>query len=129
MREVAAFLGVAALVIVTPGQDTALTIRNTLLGGRRAGAFTAFGVVTGQLVWAVATSAGLSAVILASESAFVALKLVGAAYLVYLGARALLGVFRRDDVLPATNGSAPHRQLSSRVAYRQGDLIAAGQQP
>src|SRR6059058_688541 len=104
-----AFLGVAAAVIVTPGQDTALTIRNTLLGGRRAGAFTAFGVVTGQLVWAVATSAGLSAV-----------------FLVYLGARALLGVFRRDDVLPATNGSAPHRQLSSRVAYRQGVISNLG---
>ena len=47
----AAFLGVSLLVIVTPGQDTALTIRNTLAGGRRGGAFTALGVVTGQVMW------------------------------------------------------------------------------
>ena len=45
----AAFLGVSILVIVTPGQDTALTIRNTLLGGRGSGVATAAGVSTGQL--------------------------------------------------------------------------------
>ena len=52
--QVAAFFGVSLLVIVTPGQDTALTIRNALAGGRRAGLFTAFGVVSGQLTWALA---------------------------------------------------------------------------
>jgi len=60
--QLAAFLGVSAVVIVTPGQDTALTIRNTLLGGRSGGIATAAGVVSGQLVWALAASAGLSAV-------------------------------------------------------------------
>src|SRR5512133_657124 len=75
--QLAAFLGVSALVIVTPGQDTALTIRNTLLGGRRGGVWTAAGVVTGQLAWATATSAGLAAVLLASQPVFTALKLAG----------------------------------------------------
>ena len=56
--ELIAFLGIAALVIVTPGQDTALTIRNTLLGGRRVGRATALGVASGQAVWTVAASAG-----------------------------------------------------------------------
>src|SRR6266576_3164267 len=55
-----AFLGVSLLVICTPGQDTALTIRNTLLGRRRAGIATAFGVAAGQAIWTVATSAGLA---------------------------------------------------------------------
>jgi threonine/homoserine/homoserine lactone efflux protein len=50
MAEVLAFLGVAVVVIVTPGQDTALTVRNTLAGGRRAGVRTAMGVVAGQTV-------------------------------------------------------------------------------
>ena len=58
MKELLAFLGVSALVIVTPGQDTALTIRSTLLGGRRAGVLTALGVSTGQAVWTIAASAG-----------------------------------------------------------------------
>src|SRR2546423_10201159 len=56
-----AFLGVSAVVIVTPGQDTALTIRNTLLGGRRSGLLTAVGVSGGQAGWALATSAGVAA--------------------------------------------------------------------
>lgn len=87
----AAFLAVSALVIVTPGQDTALTIRNTLLGGRVAGVFTAVGVSAGQATWTVATSFGVGALLVASEPAFVALKLVGSAYLVFLGVQALFG--------------------------------------
>ena len=65
-----AFLGVSAVVIMTPGQDTALTIRNTLLGGRVAGIATAGGVATGQAVWTLAASLGLTAVLVASESVF-----------------------------------------------------------
>jgi threonine/homoserine/homoserine lactone efflux protein len=95
MAELLAFLGVALVVIVTPGQDTALTVRNTLGGGRRAGVRTAVGVVAGQAVWALAASAGVAALLVASEPAFVALKLAGAAYLVYLGGQALLAAVRR----------------------------------
>ena len=50
------FATVAVLVIVTPGPDTALAIRNTLLGGRSAGIAAALGVSTGQVIWALATS-------------------------------------------------------------------------
>jgi threonine/homoserine/homoserine lactone efflux protein len=89
MSTLLAFVVVAAVVIVTPGQDTALTISNTLAGGRRGGLATAVGVSSGQAVWALATSAGLAAVVVASEQVFVALKLVGAAYLVYLGVHSL----------------------------------------
>ncbi len=49
--ELAAFLGIAILVIVTPGQDTALTIRNTLLGGRAAGRGDGAGIVSGMACW------------------------------------------------------------------------------
>jgi threonine/homoserine/homoserine lactone efflux protein len=116
MSELAAFVGVSLLVIVTPGQDTALTIRNTLRGGRRGGLFTALGVVTGQLTWALATSAGLAAVVTASEPAFLALRLFGAAYLVYLGVQALRG---RID-------SAPRPALAGAGAYHQGVLSNLG---
>jgi threonine/homoserine/homoserine lactone efflux protein len=86
-----AFLGVSALVIVTPGQDTALTIRNTLFGGRRAGVFTAAGVASGQAFWTLAASLGLAAILSASEPAFLAVRLAGAAYLILLGVQTLLG--------------------------------------
>ena len=55
----AAFVGISAVVIMTPGQDTALTIRNTLLGGRPAGVATAVGVAVGQGGWTLAASLGL----------------------------------------------------------------------
>src|SRR5919112_5575493 len=97
MELLLAFLGVAALVIVTPGPDTAVTIRATLLGGRRAGVMTAFGVVTGQACWSLAASAGVTALLVASEPAFVAVKLAGAAYLVWLGAHALWAAVRGGD--------------------------------
>jgi threonine/homoserine/homoserine lactone efflux protein len=115
---------VVVLVIVTPGPDTALTIRNTLLGGRSGGVATAFGVVTGQAVWALATSAGVAALLVASEPAFLALKLVGAAYLVYLGVQALHGAFRHRGVdAPA---EVTRGQLAPTAAYRQGVVSNLG---
>ena len=118
--QLAAFLGVSAVVIVTPGQDTALTIRNTLLGGRGGGVATAAGVVSGQLVWALAASAGLSALLLASAPVFTAIRIAGAVYLVVLGARALVAAVEggHEKAQPA----APPR----RAPYRQGVLSNLG---
>ncbi len=118
LGHLAAFLGVSLVVIVTPGQDTALTIRNTLAAGRRGGVLTAFGVVSGQVAWAFAASAGLSAVLLASRPVFTALRIVGAAYLVYLGVEALVAAVRGR---PAAE-SGPRR----RATYRQGLLSNLG---
>ena len=103
-----AFLGVSALVIVTPGPDTALTIRNTLLGGRHSGIQTAFGVVAGQATWALATAAGVAALLRASQPAFDAVRLVGAAYLVYLGVQALVAAVRGRDSRPPCSAAPKH---------------------
>ena len=119
--QLAAFLGVSAVVIVTPGQDTALTIRNTLLGGRSGGIATAAGVVSGQLVWALAASAGLSAVLLASAPLFMAIRIAGAAYLVLLGVQALVAAIRGAHRVDAD--AAPRRR---RAPYRQGVLSNLG---
>jgi len=118
-----AFLGVSLLVIVTPGQDTALTIRNTLAGGRRGGVFTALGVVSGQVTWALATSAGLAAVLVASQPAFTALRLAGAAYLVLLGVQALVAAVRARGREAA---AGPRTRPAARTAYRQGLLSNLG---
>jgi threonine/homoserine/homoserine lactone efflux protein len=118
-----AFVGVAALVIVTPGPDTALTVRNALLGGRGAGVATAAGVVTGLAVWTAAASAGLAALLVASEPAFVAVKLAGAAYLVFLGLQTLVHAVRGRP--PEDGGHGPAR-LRSGAAFRQGLLNDLG---
>jgi threonine/homoserine/homoserine lactone efflux protein len=98
------FLVVALVVIVSPGPDFALTVRNSL---RYGGLATAFGVVTGQLVWALATAAGIAALLVASHPAFVALRVAGAAYLIWLGLTAL---FRRSTHQPAPRRGSPYRQ-------------------
>jgi threonine/homoserine/homoserine lactone efflux protein len=113
--ELAAFLGVAAVVICTPGPDTALTIRSTLAGGRRAGVATAGGVALGQAVWTVCAAAGIASLIAASRPAFVALQLAGAAYLVLLGAQTLLRALRcrgAEELQLDAAGAPPARALS-----------------
>jgi len=123
--NLAAFLGVSILVIITPGQDTALTIRNTLVGGRGTGVLTAAGVASGQFIWTVATSAGLAALIIASEPVFTALKLAGAAYLIFLGGQALYAALRDRSDHASANVAFPHGP-GRIAAYRQGVLSNIG---
>lgn len=117
---VVAFLGIAALVIVTPGPDTALTIRNTVQGGRRGGLGTALGVATGQAMWTVAASAGVAALLVASAPAFAALRLAGAAYLVWLGVHAMWTALRPGRPGGRAADVDGHRPLSGGAAFRQG---------
>jgi threonine/homoserine/homoserine lactone efflux protein len=127
--ELLAFVSLAGVVIVTPGPDTALTIRNTMAGGRAAGLGTALGVCSGQAIWTLAAAAGVAALLVASEPAFLALKYAGAAYLVFLGVQTLLGALRpggRDRPAKAPRPAAtppkprPRSRLSPRSALRQG---------
>jgi threonine/homoserine/homoserine lactone efflux protein len=123
VTELAAFLGVSAILIMTPGPDTAVTIRNSLMGGRRAGVSTAIGVSSGQATWTLACAVGLSALLAASEPAFLAVRIVGAAYLVLLGLQALAAAARgRRRELEAPRA----RPLEPRRAFRQGLLSNLG---
>ncbi|HEY2960200.1 MAG TPA: LysE family translocator [Actinomycetota bacterium] len=117
--DLPAFLGVAVVVIVTPGPDTALTVRNALVGGRRAGVLTVAGVVGGQMVWTLAAGAGIAAVLAASRPAFTALRYAGSAYLLYLGIQALVAALRGDGEAPRTRPRRSQR-LPAATALRQG---------
>jgi threonine/homoserine/homoserine lactone efflux protein len=123
LESLAAFLAVSAVVICTPGQDTALTIRNTLGGGRRSGIATAGGVAMGQAVWTIAASLGVVALLSASEAVFRALKLAGAAYLVFLGAQSLYAAARRHERTCALGRGGP---IAPRRALRQGAISNLG---
>jgi threonine/homoserine/homoserine lactone efflux protein len=122
-----AFVTVSIVVIVTPGPDTAITIRNTLSGGRAAGMFTAIGIVSGQMVWALTASIGIAAVLKASEPLFLAVKYAGAVYLIFLGLVAL-----KDAMWPAVLTDTAARTPASRrgivplVAFRQGFVSDLG---
>jgi threonine/homoserine/homoserine lactone efflux protein len=86
-----AFVPVAAVVIGTPGPDTALTIRNARAGGKAAGVLTAAGVAIGPGAGTVAAILGRTSLLRASAPAFLALKAADAVYLVFLGVRLVAG--------------------------------------
>jgi RhtB (resistance to homoserine/threonine) family protein len=113
--ELLPVLVVAAVVVVTPGVDMALVTRNALLHGRQSALATALGINLGIAFWSVAAALGLAAVVAASAAAFTAIKLAGAAYLIYLGVQALRSSgAHAAERLPAAGG--PVR----RVGFRQG---------
>ena len=120
MTNYLAFLGIALVVITTPGPDTALTIRNTLIGGARGGIFTALGVSTGLTIWALAASAGVVGVLVASAPVFEALRYAGAAYLIWIGVQSLLSASR--PAIATQGGASPEtrRRLGALGAFRQG---------
>jgi threonine/homoserine/homoserine lactone efflux protein len=124
MASIWAFLAVSFLVIATPGPDTALTVRNTLIGGRRGGGVTALGIAAGQAIWALGTSLGLVALLLASEMVFEAVRWLGAAYLLYLGAVSLWSAWRGRA--PQLASGVTKARLTAVAAFRQGLLSDLG---
>jgi len=126
MAHFLAFLGVSVVVIVTPGPDTALTVRNTVLGTRRTGLLTALGVATGQAIRTLAAAGGIAALLVASEPAFLAVKFAGAAYLVWLGAQSLRAALRRTDPPRSHATARAPRAMTAATAYRQGVVSDLG---
>ena len=114
----AAFAALAAVLIIAPGLDTALIMRNALVHGRRAAVCTALGTASGMLAWTLACAAGLAAVIEASATLFTIIKLVGAAYLIWLGVTTLIASRRGRRPVAAVDAARP--ALRVRTAYRQG---------
>ena len=107
------FLSVIALLTISPGADMAVVARSTFVGGRGAALATTLGVMAGCAVWAVASALGVAALLAASEVAYDTLRLVGAAYLVWLGVQSLLAARRGEHGPLAAAGarsSSPFRQ-------------------
>ena len=84
-----AFALASTLLILAPGPDSLLVLRNTLRHGRRGGWVTATGTMSGLLAWAVAAAFGLSALLQVSHLGYDAVRLAGACYLLWLGASSL----------------------------------------
>jgi threonine/homoserine/homoserine lactone efflux protein len=116
--SIVAFTGIAALLTILPGADMALVAKVTLLDGKRAAFFTSLGICAGLPVHATASALGLSLILATSSEAFTVVKFVGAAYLGYLGIRAIRDSFR----LATDPDVAAGRTRSGRAAFAQGWL-------
>jgi threonine/homoserine/homoserine lactone efflux protein len=110
------FLTAGILLNLTPGPDTVYILGRSIAQGRAAGVASAFGICVGSIVHTCAAALGLSALLATSGWAFSAVKLAGAAYLIFLGIRTLLQ--RRADL----NLPAHFKQRRAAVAFRQGIL-------
>lgn len=101
--------GALALLTVLPGPDVAVVTRTTLVGGRSGGVRCAAGIGSGLIVWGLLTVAGLAALLAASATAYTVVRLAGAAYLLWLGVRALLGTRHTDEDVPVPHNRRPWR--------------------
>jgi threonine/homoserine/homoserine lactone efflux protein len=111
-----AYLAAAAALVAAPGPGQALVIARTLQGDLRSGLLTSVGLNLGTLVHTIAAALGLSALLLASATAFTLVKLVGAVYLVVLGARMLARSLRASRVaVPEAPEARAPRVESSRL--------------
>jgi threonine/homoserine/homoserine lactone efflux protein len=108
------FLAATAALLLVPGPSVLFIVARTLEHGRRGGLVSMLGVETGALLHVLAATAGLSALVATSPDTLLAIKLAGAAYLLYMGVRAL----RRPPELTLDHGPARH-------LFRQGLIVDA----
>jgi threonine/homoserine/homoserine lactone efflux protein len=113
------FLAFALALAVVPGPDMLLTIRTTVVGGRRRGLWTLLGICVANIVQGTLAGSGLGAVVAASQPVFQAIRWAGVAYLVYLGVRALRSALTKDDEEAETPEVTVGRRWG---AVRQGFL-------
>src|SRR6516165_6239578 len=115
-----AFALASTLLILAPGPDSLLVLRNTLRHGRRAGWVTASGTLSGLLAWAAAAAFGLSALLRVSHLGYDALRLAGAGYLIWLGVSSL-GPFRHAHPRPgaAARPAAPADHQAGRAGWER----------
>jgi len=110
------FVATGVLLNLTPGQDTFYIIGTSIASGRRVGLASALGISAGCVVHTIAAALGLSAILATSATAFFVVKMAGAAYLVYLGIRALIA--RPDAISPLQNAAT----VPTGLAFRRGVL-------
>jgi threonine/homoserine/homoserine lactone efflux protein len=104
LLSIGAFTLAAALIVLLPGPDTLVVLRNLVRGGRARAVRTVLGVLSGLTIWVVAAALGLSAVLRASQQAYLVLRIVGAGYLLWLGIQSLRARGARPESLTGPTG-------------------------
>ncbi|AOO82878.1 LysE family translocator [Bosea vaviloviae] len=123
VSQLALYLAAAFLLAITPGPGIFYVAARTLAGGRAEGVASSLGTGLGGMVHVLAGSLGVSALVLASAELFTVLKLVGAAYLVWLGVRTVQAA--RRDAANVLAGGAVEPPIGPRRAFREGVIVEA----
>lgn len=110
------------ILTLTPGLDTALVIRNSSRGGFTDGAVTSFGICLGLFVHATFSAIGISAILAQSAELFNAVKMVGAAYLIYLGVTSLKGLWNSQSAQSDSRTESPLHDFVLARSLREGFL-------
>ena len=116
------FLAAALVLAITPGPGLFYVAARTLAGGRAEGLASSFGTGLGGTVHVLAGALGVSAIVMASAELFAALKLVGAAYLVWIGVRTIVAARQEAGREPA---AGPVPSVGVHRAFREGVLVEA----
>lgn len=119
MSHYVSFLAFALALALVPGPDMLLTMRTTVIGGRRRGLWTLLGISVANVVQGTLAGSGLGAIIAASQPVFEVIRWAGVAYLVYLGARAIRSALAKHDEAAAEPELTAGRRWA---AVRQGFL-------
>lgn len=104
------FLLIVTVLTLAPGADFAVTVKNTLVGGRSQGRWAAAGIAAASAVQGSVAALGLGALIVRAEGVFTAIKWAGVAYLAYLGVQAVRSAIRADYRLLAHGPARPTRK-------------------
>ena len=123
LPELALYFAAAFVLAATPGPGIFYVAARTLAGGRAEGVASSFGTGVGGMVHVLAGSLGVSAIVLASAELFTALKLIGAAYLIWLGLRTFHSAYRDASIGLSSGSVAP--PVGPRRAFREGVLVEA----
>jgi len=110
LPTVLAYAGIALVFVLAPGMATAVVLRNTAEGGRRAGLLTALGIAVGNTAWAAAAGLGLGLLLRQSPDSLNALRIAGAACLAWLGFRSVRRAFEVRSRQSAGPAAAAHRR-------------------
>jgi threonine/homoserine/homoserine lactone efflux protein len=119
LLSIGAFTLAAILIVLLPGPDTMVVLRNLVRGGRVTAFRTVLGVLSGLTIWVITAALGLSAVLRTSHDAYLVLRIVGAAYLLWLGVQSLRSR-TAGSVNPTTDVPVRKRRALTGSGYPAG---------
>ncbi|MGG4109144.1 LysE family transporter [Bacillus subtilis] len=124
MHSLLAYIPIAAMMVIMPGADTMLVMKNTLRYGPKAGRYNILGLATGLSFWTVIAILGLSVVIAKSVILFTTIKYLGAAYLIYLGVKSFFAksMFSLEDMQSQAKNMASSPKRYYKTSFMQGSL-------